>query len=112
RAAAAGGARVGAGMPVLPFLVRAVIAGTGSLLLRSSRGWSTLIALVGLVGMAGTASSMWPTASIEIGGTVLASSAWLRLYALLGSVVAIGLVVIDVTAAHEPDVPGVLVIRS
>ena len=97
-------------MTVLPFLVLAVIAGTGSLLLRSSRGWSTLIALVGLVGMAGMASSMSPTASIEIGGTVLASSAWLRLYALLGSVVAIGLVVIDVTAAHEPDVPGVLVI--
>jgi hypothetical protein len=69
-----------------------------------------LIALVGLLGMAGMASSMSPTASIEIGGTVLASSAWLRLYALLGSVVAVGLVVIDVTAMHEPDVPGVLVI--
>jgi NADH:ubiquinone oxidoreductase subunit 2 (subunit N) len=97
-------------MTVLPFLVVAAIAGTGSLLLRASRGWSTTIALVGLIAMAGMAGAMDPNASIEIGGTMLAASAWLRLYALLGSVVAVGLVAVDVTAMHEPDVPGVLVI--
>jgi NADH-quinone oxidoreductase subunit N len=97
-------------MTVLPFLVVAAIAGTGSLILRANRGWSTTIALAGMVAMAGTAIAMGPNASIEIGGTVLAGSAWLRLYALLGSVVALGLIVVDVAAMHEPDVPGVLVI--
>ncbi|HEX5823000.1 MAG TPA: proton-conducting transporter membrane subunit [Candidatus Limnocylindrales bacterium] len=97
-------------MTVVPFLIVAAIAGTGSLMARANRGWSTAIALAGLVGMAGTALAMGPNASVEIGGTVLAGSAWLRLYAVLGSIVALGLVAIDVTALHEPDVPGVLVI--
>ena len=97
-------------MTVLPFLIVAAVAGTGSLIMRGDRGWSTLIAVAGLVGMTATAAAMGPSASIEIGGTMLAGSAWLRLYAILGSVVALGLVVVDVTAMHEPDVPGVLVI--
>jgi formate hydrogenlyase subunit 3/multisubunit Na+/H+ antiporter MnhD subunit len=97
-------------MTVLPFLVIAAIAGTGSLLMRGNRGWSTGIALMGLIAMTGMAGAMSPSSSIEIGGTVLAGSAWLRLYAILGSVVAVGLVVVDVAAMHEPDVPGVLVI--
>jgi hypothetical protein len=53
---------------------------------------------------------MSPTASIDVGGTVLGGSAWLRIYALLAALVAIALVTIDVAAMHEPDVPGVLVI--
>ncbi len=97
-------------MTVLPFLVIATVAGTTSLLVRASRGWSTTIAVVGLVGMIVAAAGIGPTAQVEIGGAVLAGSAWLRLYALLGSVVALGLVAVDVAAMHEPDVPGVLVI--
>jgi NADH:ubiquinone oxidoreductase subunit 2 (subunit N) len=95
---------------VLPFLVVAAISGTASLLIRAHRGWSTLFAVAGLGLMVATAASMDPAAAIRIGGTVLASSEWLRLYALLGSVVGLLLVAVDASAMHEPDVPGVVVV--
>jgi len=97
-------------MTVLPFLVIAALAGPASLTLRGNRPWSTLVATAGLAGMAATAAVMSPSSTIDVGGTILAGSAWLRLYAFLGSVVALGLVAVDVTAMHEPDVPGVIVI--
>jgi NADH:ubiquinone oxidoreductase subunit 2 (subunit N) len=95
---------------VLPFLVVAAVAGTCSLILRGSRGWSTTIAIVGLLAMTWLAISLSPDAAIDIGGTILAGSAWLRLYAILASVVALGLIAVDVSAFHEPDAPGVIVI--
>jgi NADH:ubiquinone oxidoreductase subunit 2 (subunit N) len=97
-------------MTVVPFLVIAAASGTVSLLARASRGWSTFIALVGLVAMAAAAAAMGSTAAVEIGGSRLASSDWLRLYAILGSVVGAMLVLVDVSAVHEPDAPGVIVL--
>ena len=102
----AGGSRV----TVIPFLVIASAAGTLSLLLRSRRAWSTLLAAAGLVAMAVAALAMGPAASVEIGGVLLASSDWLRLYAVLGCVVGLLLIAIDSAAIHEPDVPGVIVL--
>src|SRR5690349_24809289 len=81
-------------MTVVPFLAVGGIAGTLSLLMRWHRGWSTTVALAGLVAMAGTASVISPTSSIAIGGSQLAGSDWLRLYAILGSVVGILLVLV------------------
>jgi NADH:ubiquinone oxidoreductase subunit 2 (subunit N) len=97
-------------MSMLPFLVVAAISGTASLLVRSRRGWSTSCAVTGLVLMAVTSASIEPSAAIRIGGTILASSEWLRLYALLGSVVGLLLVAVDASAMHEPDVPGIVVL--
>ena len=97
-------------MTVLPFLVVAGVAGTTSLLLRHARGWSTAIALIGLVMMAATAASIGPAAEIRIGGASLRASEWLRLFALLGSAVGVFLVVVDLAAMHEPDVPGTVVL--
>ena len=51
-----------------------------------------------------------PASTVRIGGTTLAASEWLRLFALLGSVVGLLLVAVDASAVHEPDVPGVVVI--
>jgi len=85
---------------IIPFLVIAAVSGTGSLVFRASRGWASVIAVVGLVAMAAVATAMNPGATAEIGGTALTASAWLRLYAILASVVAIGLVLIDATAHH------------
>jgi formate hydrogenlyase subunit 3/multisubunit Na+/H+ antiporter MnhD subunit len=96
-------------MNVLPFLAIAATSGTLSLVLRSSRGWSTAIAVAGLIAMVATAASM-TTVAVEVGGTVLAASPWLRLYAILASVIALGLITVDVAATHERDVPTVLVI--
>jgi NADH:ubiquinone oxidoreductase subunit 2 (subunit N) len=97
-------------MTVVPFLLIAATSGTASLLVRSRRGWSTTIALVGLIAMAVGAGSMGSTAAVDIGGSQLASSDWLRLYAVLGSFVGLLLVLVDVTAVHEPDAPGVIVL--
>ncbi len=97
-------------MTVIPFLVVAAAAGTAALLARHLRGWSTAIAVFGLLVMVGTSTAMGSTATIDIGGTRLASSDWLRLYAILGSIVGLLLVLVDVTAVHEPDAPGVIVL--
>ncbi|HET7471748.1 MAG TPA: proton-conducting transporter membrane subunit, partial [Candidatus Limnocylindrales bacterium] len=95
-------------MTVVPFLLIAAATGTASLIVRANRTWSTAIALVGLLAMAVTASRIGATATVEIGGTTLAGSDWLRLFAILGSVVGILLVIVDLAALHEPDVPGVI----
>jgi hypothetical protein len=95
---------------VLFFLVIAALSGTASLLVRAHPRSSTTFAGAGLLLMAAAATAMEPSAAIRIGRTVLASSDWLRLYALLGSVVGLLLVAIDASALHEPDVPGTLVL--
>ena len=97
-------------MTVVPFLAIGAAAGTISLLVRWHRGWSTTIALAGLLTMAVVGSMIGSTATVAIGGSQLAGSDWLRLYAILGSVVGLLLVLVDVTAVHEPDVPGVIVL--
>jgi formate hydrogenlyase subunit 3/multisubunit Na+/H+ antiporter MnhD subunit len=95
---------------VLPFLIVAATAGTASLLVRSHPRWSAALAIVGLCLMVGLAAAIGSSAAIEIGGTTLLASEWLRLYALLGSVVGLLLVAVDAAAVHEPDVPGVVVL--
>jgi len=97
-------------MTVLPFLIVGAASGTLSLLVRSRRGWSTGIALLGLTWMAIVAAGIGSTATIDIGGARLAGSDWLRLFAILGSVVGLLLVVVDMAAVHEPDAPGVIVL--
>lgn len=97
-------------MTVLPFVLLAAAAGSVSLLVRERRAWSTLVAVGGLGAMTWAAASMGPRSVIEIGGVVLAGSEWLRLFAVLGCVVGLLLVAVDVTAMHEPDVPGVIVL--
>jgi formate hydrogenlyase subunit 3/multisubunit Na+/H+ antiporter MnhD subunit len=95
---------------VLPFLLIAAVTGTASLVVRANRPWSTAIALLGLAAMAVSAAQIGATATVRIGDSVLAGSDWLRLFALLGSVVGLGLVLVDLATIHEPDVPGVIVL--
>ncbi|HET7029694.1 MAG TPA: proton-conducting transporter membrane subunit [Candidatus Limnocylindrales bacterium] len=95
-------------MSVVPFLLVAAATGTASLLVRASRSWSTAIALVGLVAMAVLATTIGPTTSVRLGGANLAGSDWLRLFAILGSLVGALLVIVDLATVHEPDVPGVI----
>jgi NADH:ubiquinone oxidoreductase subunit 2 (subunit N) len=93
---------------VVPFLAIAAATGVLALGLRTRRTWSTAVAFLGLVGMAVTAGRIDPASTVLAGGLTLGASEWLRLFALLGSVVALLLVLIDAAAMHEPDVPGVL----
>jgi formate hydrogenlyase subunit 3/multisubunit Na+/H+ antiporter MnhD subunit len=93
---------------VVPFLLVAAATGSASLVVRANRSWSTAIALLGLAAMTILATAIGDGASIAIGGTTLAASEWLRLFAILGGAVGVLLVVIDLAAHHEPDVPGVI----
>jgi hypothetical protein len=95
---------------VVPFLVVAGVAGTTSLLLRGHRTWSTATALVGLAAMVVLGGGIGSGVSIDFGGTRIVGSEWLRLYAVLASVVGLALVLLDWTALHEPDVPGAIVL--
>ncbi len=97
-------------MTVLPFLLVATIAGTTALLIRGSQRWSTAVAVGGLGGMAVLAAGFGPTTGVRIAGTTLAASDWLRLFALLGSIVGLLLVAVDAATKHEPDVPGIIVL--
>ena len=97
-------------MTVVPFLIVGATAGSLSLLLRHTRAASTAIAIAGLVVMAAAAVAMGPTASADVGGARFAGSDWLRLYAILGSLAGLLLVLVDVAALHEPDAPGAIVL--
>jgi formate hydrogenlyase subunit 3/multisubunit Na+/H+ antiporter MnhD subunit len=92
---------------VVPFLLVAAATGTASLVVRSNRSWSTAIALIGLAAMTVLASAIGG-ASVKIGGATIAASEWLRLFAILGGAVGLLLVIVDLAAHHEPDVPGVI----
>jgi NADH-quinone oxidoreductase subunit N len=93
---------------VVPFLLVAAATGSASLLVRSRRGWSTAVALAGLAAMAVLAAAIGAAASVRIGDATLSGSDWIRLFAILGGVVGTLLVIVDLAAQHEPDVPGVI----
>jgi formate hydrogenlyase subunit 3/multisubunit Na+/H+ antiporter MnhD subunit len=95
---------------LLPFLAVAFAGGAGSLLLRASRAWSAGIGVVALGGMVVTAGSIVPGSSLVVGGSTLAASEWARLFALLGSVVGLGLVLVGLLTSSDRDVPGVTAI--
>ena len=97
-------------MTILPFLLIGSLAGGTSLALRGRRAWSTATAVAGLAGMIVTATLLNPASGVPIASTTLVASEWLRLYALLGSVVAILLVAIDEAGHRERDVPSISVI--
>lgn len=97
-------------MTVLPFLIVAATAGIGSLLARGHRPWSTTIAAAGLAAMVVLAVRISPASTVQIGGTTVAASDWLRLFALLGSAIGLLLVIVDAATVHEPDVPGSVVV--
>jgi NADH:ubiquinone oxidoreductase subunit 2 (subunit N) len=95
---------------ILVFLGVAIVTGTAALTLRRWPLWSTAVALAGLAAMTIVAGATASSELVVLGGTTLAWSDWLRLFALLGCLTAVGLVVIDVATRHEPDVPGVIVL--
>jgi NADH:ubiquinone oxidoreductase subunit 2 (subunit N) len=95
-------------MTVVPFLLVGATAGSLSLLLRHSRSISGVVAVVGLIVMSVTAAGIDPTTTVDVGGARLVASEWLRLYAVLGSVVGLLLVVVGLTTLRERDVPGAI----
>lgn len=94
-------------MTVLPFLGIAFGASAASLLLRQKVGLSTGIGLLGLLAAAIAAAGISGD-STTIGGGQIVGSAYLRLFALLGSLVGLALVVLGLMTTSHRHAPGVL----
>lgn len=95
-------------MTVLPVLAIAFGAAAASLLTRHNRRTSAWIGIIGLAAVAAAAARVNPTDSLTIGGSVLAGSEYLRLFALLGSLVSLALAVLGLAAGSHRNAPGVL----
>lgn len=95
-------------MTLLPFLVITFGAGVASILTRASRRLSIVIGLVGLLAAIVAAWAIKPDDTLSIGGGDLVSSAYLRLFVLLGSVVALLLALLGLATTSHRQAQGVL----
>ena len=92
---------------VLPFLVIAFGAGAASLLTRGNARLSTAIGILGLRGRRDRrGDDPAPTTTLAIGGGELVGSEYLRLFALLGAVVALALAVLGLATTSHRHAPG------
>jgi NADH:ubiquinone oxidoreductase subunit 2 (subunit N) len=93
---------------LLPFLVITFGAGAASLLTRRNAGLSTFIGIAGLAAATMAAATIRVDETLAIGGGQLAGSAYLRLFVLLGSIVALGLATLGLATTSHRHAPGVL----
>ena len=95
-------------MTVLPFLAITFGAAAASLLLRANARMAAAIGIAGLLAAAAAAARIRPEDTLAIGGSELAGSEYLRLFALVGSLVALALVVLGLASTSHRNAPGVL----
>jgi NADH:ubiquinone oxidoreductase subunit 2 (subunit N) len=93
---------------VLPFLAITFGAAAASLSTRSNRRLSAWVGVVGLLAAAAAAARISPEDSLTVGGAVIAGSDYLRLFALLGSLVSLALVLLGLLENTHRNAPGVL----
>jgi formate hydrogenlyase subunit 3/multisubunit Na+/H+ antiporter MnhD subunit len=93
---------------VLPFLAIAFGAAAASLLLRPNIRLSATVGIVGLAAAAAAAARIHPNDSLAIAGGELAGSEYVRLFALLGSLVALALAVLGLVSTSHRNAPAVL----
>lgn len=94
-------------MSLLAFLV---ISFGGSALALLARRWATVAIAIGIAGLGAAwiaALAMDPGARLEVGGSVLVSSAYLRLFLILGTFVGLLLALIGAAAGTRRDGPAV-----
>jgi len=94
-------------MSLVGFIVAAFAFAGVALALRSRARASLLVGMVGLVVVVISAIAMVPAQSVLIGGAGLVTSAYLRLFLVLGSLVGLGLAIIGVGAETRRDAPAV-----
>ncbi len=95
-------------MTILPFLVIAFGAGAASILTRGNSRLSIWIGIVGLAAAAIAAAGIKPDETMSIAGGTLIGSAYLRLFVLLGSIVALLLAILGLATTSHRSAPGVL----
>jgi NADH-quinone oxidoreductase subunit N len=81
-----------------------------AIVLRARRPWAIVVGLFGLVGTVVAALVMNPAESIVIGGAALATTAYVRLFLLLGAVVGLGLAVAGLASGSRRDAPAVTLV--
>ena len=92
-------------MSLVGFIVAAFAFAGVALALRSRARASLLVGMVGLVVVVVSAVAMDPAQSVLFGGVGLVTSAYLRLFLVLGSLVGLGLAIIGVGAETRRDAP-------
>ena len=95
-------------MTVLPFLAIAFGAAAASLLTRPNPRISIAIGILGLAAAAAAAARISADDVLVVRGSELAGSAYLRLFALLGSLVSLALLVLGLATTTHRNAPGVL----
>ncbi len=94
-------------MSLVVFVVVAFAFAGVALALRSHERASFLVGMVGLLVVVVSAVAMDPAQSVVIGGTGLVTSAYLRLFLVLGSLVGLGLAIAGVATGIRRDAPAV-----
>ena len=95
-------------MTILPFLVISFGAGAASLLVRRNGPLSTAIGIGGLAAAVIAAGTITADEGVPLGGAELIGSAYLRLFVLFGSIVALLLAVLGLATTSHRYTPGVL----
>ena len=95
-------------MTILPFLIITFGAGAASLLTRHNARLSAAIGILGLVAALFAARAIKADDHLVVGGAALAGSAYLRLFVIFGSIVALALVLLGLATTSHRHAPGVL----
>ena len=95
-------------MTILPFLAIAFGAAAASLLTRGNAVLSATIGIAGLGAAVLAAAAIRTNEILNIGGSDLVGSDYLRLFALLGSVAALVLAILGLATTSHRHAPGVL----
>jgi len=94
-------------MTLVLFLIVTVGSAGIALIGRGRAGVAVTAGLLGLTGATVTAIAIDPTIVIEVGGSVLATSAYARLFLILGSTVGLALALVGLAAGSRRDAPAV-----
>lgn len=94
-------------MSLVVFVAVTLAFAAGAWLSRGRTVLSTLIGLAGLVAATAAAAAIRPGETLVIDGAELATSAFGRIYLVLGSVTALGLVVAGLAGRTRPDLPAI-----
>jgi NADH-quinone oxidoreductase subunit N len=94
-------------MSLVVFAVVAFGAAGVAIVLRARRPWGLAAGLVGLVGAVVAAVAIEPGQTLAMGGSGLATGAYLRVFLILGSLVGCGLTVAGLAAGTRRDAPAV-----
>lgn len=95
-------------MSLVPFLLIAFIGATASLVVRGPERLATTIGLVGLLGAFIAALTITPQGSLLVGGSGIGTTAYIRLYLVLGALTGLVLVIVGSATGSRRDASAVI----